>query len=228
MFTTLHFGGRRSPVGQCASRLVLAALATVISCVSVGVLAQSAQRSGKQVVDAVCVSCHGSGANGAPKIGDTKAWAPRASKGLTSLTASALTGIRNMPAHGGSKGVSDAEISSAIVYMVNESGGNWNEPIDRTKAVTPRSGQQVVLLHCGKCHESGAGGAPRIGDRDAWIPRAKQGFDGLVSSAINGHGGMPARGGMASLTDAEIRAAITYMLNPGGTGTKAAPAAAAK
>jgi hypothetical protein len=64
------------------------------------------------------------------------------------------------------------------------------------------------------CHQEGVGGAPRIGDRAAWIPRAKIGFDVLVRSAINGHGGMPARGGLANLTDGEIRAAIAYMLNP--------------
>ena len=41
--------------------------------------AQRDERSGKQVVEAVCFSCHGSGANGAPKIGDRKAWNKRAS-----------------------------------------------------------------------------------------------------------------------------------------------------
>ena len=55
------------------------------------------------------------------------------------------------------------------------------------------------------------GGAPRIGDDAAWIARAREGFNGLVSSAIRGHGGMPARGGLAGLTDAEMRAAVTYM-----------------
>jgi cytochrome c5 len=54
-------------------------------------------------------------------------------------------------------------------------------------------------------------GAPRIGDKDAWIQRAKLGFDSVVRSAINGHGAMPARGGMANLTDPEMRAAVTYM-----------------
>src|ERR1700730_12404914 len=36
--------------------------------------AQNAERSGKEVVDALCIACHGTGANGAPKIGDKKAW----------------------------------------------------------------------------------------------------------------------------------------------------------
>jgi cytochrome c5 len=39
--------------------------------------------------------------------------------------------------------------------------------------------------------------------------------DGTVRSAIHGHGNMPARGGMADLTDPEVRAAILYMFNPG-------------
>src|SRR5665811_2298742 len=57
-------------------------------------------------------------------------------------------------------------------------------------------------------------GAPRIGDRTAWIPRVKQGFEVLVRSAIKGHGSMPSRGDATNLTDSEIRAAIAYMVNP--------------
>lgn len=177
--------------------------------------AQPAERTGKQVVDALCVSCHGSGAGGAPKIGDNKAWAGRAAKGLSGLTKTALAGIRQMPAHGGSMKLTDVEIERAITYMVNRSGGNWVEPVSRTQATPPRSGKQIVDAQCSKCHGTGAGGAPKIGDRDAWVPRAKQGFDTLVASAIRGHGAMPARGGMADLTDPEMRAAITYMLNAG-------------
>ena len=43
---------------------------------------------------------------------------------------------------------------------------------------------------------------------------SRQGLDTLVRSAINGHGGMPARGGLANLTDSELRSAIVYMFNP--------------
>jgi cytochrome c5 len=171
-------------------------------------------RSGQDVVDAVCIECHGPGVNGAPRIGDQKAWADRSARGLTDLTRNALTGIRKMPAHGGNPGVSDVEIERAITYMVNASGGHWTEPILRTGSRIEHTGEQVVQLVCAICHVTGAGGAPRIGDRAAWIPRAREGFDVLVRSAINGHGGMPPRGGTANLTDREIRAAIGYMLNP--------------
>jgi len=176
--------------------------------------AQKNERSGKEVVDSVCIACHGTGANGAPKIGDKKAWSKLASRGLTGLSESALKGIRNMPSHGGNLALTDTEIERAITYMVNQSGGHWTEPVSRTAAIAERSGEQVVRAQCRKCHETGVDGAPRIGDRAAWVPRLKQGIDPLVSSAINGHGGMPPRGGLANLTDREIRSAIVYMFNP--------------
>lgn len=172
-----------------------------------------AQRSGKEVVDEVCIKCHGTGAQGAPKIGDSTAWRGRSKRGLTSLTQSALKGVRNMPPHGARFDLSDLELKRAITYMVNESGGKWREPIDAQK-VGQRSGKDIVQGRCRDCHEEGKGGAPKIGDRAAWIPRLRNGFENTVRSAINGHGGMPARGGLPDLTDHEIRGAIVYMFNP--------------
>jgi cytochrome c5 len=68
-----------------------------------------------------------------------------------------------------------------------------------------------VKAQCIKCHEAGKGGAPKIGDRDAWIPRLKEGLESTVRSAMKGHGGMPARGGLADLTDSELRSAVIYL-----------------
>ena len=168
-------------------------------------------RSGKEVVEHVCAACHGSGVQGAPMIGDAKAWEPRAKRGLSNLTQSALEGVRRMPPHGGSLSLNDIELKRAITYMVNQSGGSWVEPIDRRHLPADRSGEQVVKMQCVKCHAEGLNGAPKIGDKAAWIERAKLGFDSAVRSAIQGHGAMPARGGMANLTDAEMRAAVAYM-----------------
>jgi cytochrome c5 len=173
--------------------------------------AQSTELSGKEVVDAVCANCHASGAQGAPRIGDKQAWKKRASRGLSGLTANALKGIRRMPSHGGNQSLSDFEIKRAIAYMVNQSGGKWAEPVNKKAPASPRTGEEIVKAQCIKCHEAGKGGAPKIGDRDAWIPRLKDGLDNTVRSAIHGHGGMPARGGMADLTDAEMRSAVIYL-----------------
>src|SRR5215831_2795437 len=82
-------------------------------------------------------------------------------------------------------------------------------------AANEKTGKEVVDTACIACHGTGVNGAPKIGDRAAWIPRMKQGIDAVVRSAINGHGGMPARGGMANLTDAEMRSAVVYMFNAG-------------
>ncbi len=192
-------------------------LGAALLALALGAQAQSASgaRSGKEVVEQVCSACHASGAMGAPRIGDKAAWEKRASRGLSSLTENALKGIRNMPPHGGQPTLSDLEIRRAITYMVDQSGGSWIEPIDKANRLPERSGEQVVRAQCAKCHQAGVGGAPRIGHREDWIPRMKNGLDAVVRSAINGHGGMPARGGMANLTDAELRGAVVYMLNQG-------------
>jgi cytochrome c5 len=85
-----------------------------------------------------------------------------------------------------------------------------------TAAGDDRTGKEIVDAVCGECHGTGINGAPKIGDHAAWIPRVKHGLDPLVLSAIRGHGGMPARGGVADLTDNEVRNAIIYMF----TGSK--------
>ncbi len=177
--------------------------------------AQRKERQGKEVVDAACSSCHATGKDKSPRIGDAKAWAGRASQGLTALTDHALKGIRNMPAHGGSAGVSDIEIERAIIYMVNRSGGQWVEPVGGATPAVLRTSETIVQAQCAKCHQTGLDGAPKIGDRPAWTPRLQKGLDPLVASAIHGHGPMPARGGLPDLSDQEIRGAIVYMFNYG-------------
>jgi cytochrome c5 len=188
-------------------------------------------KTGEQVVKAVCAACHASGALNAPKIGDSAAWGKLASTGLEHLTEQAIKGKGSMPAKGGNPALSDLEIARAIVYMANQSGQKLKEPAapaaTTAAAAAPgsgeRSGEEVVKAACGKCHTTGAGGAPKIGDKTAWGPRVSKGLDAVTRSAIKGHGGMPARGGLADLTDSEVTAAILFMfLKGGGEADKAA------
>jgi cytochrome c5 len=65
---------------------------------------------------------------------------------------------------------------------------------------------------CAACHIAGVAGAPKLGDKAAWAPRLALGIDGLTASVIKGKNAMPARGGSAG-TDAEIKAAVTYMVS---------------
>jgi cytochrome c5 len=206
--------------GARAAAIVAAVLALCGPVVHAAAGAGGDELSGKEVVEAVCAGCHATGANGAPKIGDKQAWSKREMQGLTALSEHALEGIRNMPSHGGNPNLTDLEITRAVTYMVDQSGGKWQEPIDREAPPAERSGAQIVKTQCSKCHQDGKGGAPRIGDLEAWIPRLKQGLDTLVMSAIRGHGGMPARGGMANLTDAELKGAIIYLFRGPAAGGK--------
>ena len=203
------------PAGVGAALLAMLASAGAVSAAN----PPAPERSGKEIVDSLCISCHGSGNAGAPKIGDQKAWAPRIAKGLTALSKSATAGTGQMPSHGGNMKLTDIEVERAITYMVNQSGGHWTEPVSRTSPTPPRSGKEIVETQCVKCHGTGVGGAPKIGDRAAWTPRVTKGLDTVVASAIHGHGAMPPRGGMADLTDVEIRSAVIYMFNA-GTGGK--------
>ena len=79
-------------------------------------------------------------------------------------------------------------------------------------------GQRVYRGDCYNCHDRGKKGAPRIADRAAWQPRLAQGLDTLVAHATQGYSGpagdeMPARGGNDDLTDAEVAAAVRYLIS---------------
>jgi len=84
-------------------------------------------RTGEQVYQAQCAACHGSGAAGAPKLGDAAAWGPRVTTGYEALLNSALKGKGAMAAQGGGE-FSDYEIGRAVVYMANQGGGKLAEP----------------------------------------------------------------------------------------------------
>ena len=76
-----------------------------------------------------------------------------------------------------------------------------------------RSGEEVVKTVCATCHQAGVAGAPKIGDKSAWAPRIKQGFQALLQSALKGKNAMPPKGGNASLSDAQVRAAVEFMVS---------------
>lgn len=191
---------------------VAAALALMGAAGVVGATA-TADRSGKEVVEKVCAGCHATGKDGAPKIGDRADWSKRASVGLGNLTENAITGVRKMPAHGGQGSLTDLEVSRAVAYMV--SGGTAAEPSKPYNTKQHKTGEQLVQERCQDCHASGKDGAPKVGDMEAWKPRLQGGVENLVKSAIRGHNAMPARAGMASLSDADMKAAVIYMVNQG-------------
>ena len=84
-------------------------------------VAAAEPRSGEEVYNGSCMSCHATGAAGAPKLGDSAAWAPRIAAGMDSLFNNATNGLNAMPPKGLCMTCSDEELRGAIQYMVDNS-----------------------------------------------------------------------------------------------------------
>lgn len=82
-----------------------------------------AAKSGEQVYNSSCNACHGTGAAGAPKLGDAAAWEPRlAERKKDGLHQSAISGFKGMPPKGLCMTCSDDELSGAVDYMLSKIG----------------------------------------------------------------------------------------------------------
>ncbi|WP_175715800.1 c-type cytochrome [Burkholderia ambifaria] len=222
-------------------------------------------KTGEEVYKAVCVTCHGTGAAGAPKVGNKDDWAPRISQGFDTLLKTALSGKGAMPPRGGTNpdDVSDYEIARAIVYMANNDGANFAEPAAPaanaapaasgaagaaatagasgadasnaqaaaamaaiaaipkagekpaaapTSADAASAGKALYTQVCQACHAAGVLGAPKFGNKDDWAPRLKESMDTVYNYALHGKGAMPPKGG-SNASDADVKAAVDYMVN---------------
>ena len=88
---------------------------------AVPVAAASSAVDGKGTYTSACFACHGTGAAGAPKLGDKGAWSKRISQGMDTLFDHAINGFKGMPAKGGNASLSDAAVNAAVEYMVKGS-----------------------------------------------------------------------------------------------------------
>jgi cytochrome c5 len=92
-----------------------------------------------------------------------------------------------------------------------------NAPVGGTATMgAAGSGQDVYTKTCSVCHAAGVAGAPKLGDKADWGPRVAQGKNVLYEHAIKGYtgkkGAMPAKGGNTALADADVKAAVDYMV----------------
>ena len=129
---------------------------------------------------------------------------------LFSLTQPAPGSYGSLTRSGEGAGSVDARI--AKVGALNLAGQAATQTASAEAAATPAEAAapapaaaatgEVPALYkksCAMCHGTGAGGAPKVGDKDAWAPRIATGMDELMKVAINGRGGMPARGGTKAM-----------------------------
>jgi cytochrome c5 len=79
-------------------------------------------------------------------------------------------------------------------------------------------GKTIYENLCHSCHTAGVAGAPVLGNKAMWAPRIAQGLDTLIKHATDGYHGpdgnfMPAKGGNPSLNDAQVKAAVTWIVD---------------
>jgi cytochrome c5 len=180
-------------------------------------------KTGEQVFQAVCTACHSTGVAKAPRFGNKADWAPRIRAGQKALLQVALKGEGAMPARGGASDLSDLEVERAVVYMANAGGAKFKEPATPAAAQpapasaakaapTVADGKSVYESTCIACHGIGVANAPKFGDKKAWEPHLVHGTEHLYESSLKGKGAMPPRGGNLTLSDAQVKAAVDYML----------------
>jgi len=73
-------------------------------------------------------------------------------------------------------------------------------------------GQKIYNQACVACHAAGVAGSPKFGDKVAWAKYLNQGVEGMTAVAIKGVGIMPPRGGLTTASDADIHAAVQYIV----------------
>jgi cytochrome c5 len=122
--------------------------------------------------------------------------------------------------------LTDPEMRAAVLYMFSAGGAGPSAPAVAAaaagasappKVLAPGTGgkpdgAKIYAAGCNACHAAGVAGAPKFGDKAAWAPRIAQGKDALYNSALHGKNAMPPKGG-SSAPDADVKAAVDYMVN---------------
>lgn len=189
----------------------------------------SAAATPESTYQTTCASCHGTGAAGAPKVGDSAEWNKRLEKGFDQVVAIAIKGQGAMPPKGMCMNCSDDDLKDIVQYMLDESGvgsakkaGSQDaaakeevkqEVKAEASAVPAIDGEKIYTQRCSVCHGQGIAGAPKVGDASGWESRISKGFDTLVQNAIKGFNTMPPRGTCMDCDDAMIEAAVKYMVD---------------
>lgn len=99
-------------------------------------------KSGQEVYDMTCATCHAASVAGAPKFGDNAAWFPYIEEGYEAMLKVALGGKGAMPAKGGNTALADIEVERAMVYMANAAGANFDLPTGADDVVAESAAEQ--------------------------------------------------------------------------------------
>lgn len=108
-------------------RIAHIATATLAAAFITPAIAQG-PKSGEQVYRETCITCHETGKDEAPRLGDKAKWEPLIKEGQDVLTAHGWVGVRKMPPKGGNEKLKLEEFARAAAYMARAAGGDWKDP----------------------------------------------------------------------------------------------------
>lgn len=184
---------------------------------------QNTLKHGRQVYINVCIACHQKGEAGAPRLGDSANWELRVQTGMEALYRHTINGYNNMPVRGACVTCSDDDITAAVDYLVFSSLTRAQRQqleeheMQPTLKYSVADGKKIYQETCAVCHETGALGSPKTGDKEVWQPLIAQNMDVLILNTLRGMDNMPPKGGCKYCSTAEIIAAVKYMVTESTT-----------
>ena len=124
---------------------------------------------------------------------------------------------------GGNSAQGSAAPTTAAVAPVTSSTATSSPSQTQTPAQTPAvvaavepaafDAAQAYQMSCFACHGTGAAGAPKLGDKEAWAARLEKGMDSVMVNVTNGINAMPPKGMCMTCTDENLRALVDYMVS---------------
>ena len=103
---------------------------------------------------------------------------------------------------------------SMFVFAVAFAGSisaDGNEPLQLAALSDGFNAEQTYMQSCFACHNSGAGGAPKLDNPEDWSSRMDKGMEAVMANVINGINAMPAKGLCFNCTDDDLQAIVQYM-----------------
>ena len=112
-----------------------------------------------------------------------------------------------------SKVVKAVALTGALVFAGSLSADNSGEPLQLAQLTDGFDAQATYMQSCFACHNSGAGGAPKLDDPADWSTRMEKGMEAMMANVINGVNAMPAKGLCFNCTDDDLQAIVQYMFD---------------
>ena len=152
-------------------------------------------------------------------MGDKATWDALLKKNtIEQIDNVALHGKGGMPAKGTCLSCSEADIKQAVDYMIHGGEGAAAAlPPSHEVPLTAVDGKRIYDANCSACHNDSLNGAPKPGDIKTWEPIINAGFMDAFINIKTGRKGHPHHGGCKTCSDAELKAALKYMMQQSTT-----------